>query len=190
MKPSHQILAILCCATSVASAQAAETITVFGLHLGGKLKPSFRQCSMKEIGTDVRSFCWIAPPLTQSGWRFGPVIVPNADTRPVWAEHGSFSATAAKDGTLGELRVKTYPADKFDDIRHSIELRFGPPTGSSPAQRETQIATWNRADIKIELICGAKIDCHTTFTSPQWAAVLEQERKKAQAKASARPLSM
>jgi len=174
-----------------ASAKPIDPITIFGLPLGGKLNPSFRQCSMKEIGTDVRSLCWTSPPSMHKGWRDGSVIVPGAETRPSWAANGSFTATVAKDGTLGELRVKTYPVDKFEEIMRSIELRFGRPTSVSPLpSQKAMLASWNRTEIKIELICAPKIDCYTTFTSPGRAAVLGHEKKLQSDKESARPLSM
>ena len=184
------LLVLIASAAHAAPANPADHVDIFGLPLGGKLKAPPRQCSMKEIGTDVRSLCWISPQFTHKGWRTGSIIVPGANTRPAWAAHGSFDAAVTKDGTLGELRVSTYPASKFDEIQRSIALRFGPPTGASSVRREAKISKWTRADIRIELVCAPKIDCITTFTSPARIAELEREQKAQQDKESARPLSM
>lgn len=172
-------------------AAAPDGVTVFGLGLGAKLKAPFRQCTMKEIGTDVRTLCWISPPFMHKGWRTGSIQVPGADSRPAWAVNGSFDASIAKDGTLGELKIRTYPGDKFNDIMNSIGLRFGPATKvTSLPGSKVMSASWNRPEVRVELMCGPKIDCHTKFTSPARASELAREEGAQRAKEAARPLSM
>ena len=184
-----QILASLTLTVAATAAVASEPVTVFGLSLGGKLRPSFRQCLMKEIGTDVRTLCWISPPGMYHGWRSGWIIVPGESSRPSWAAHGSFEATVAKDGTLGELRVKTSDPDKYIDIFTSINSRFGPPSSTNTViQKRAYLASWDRSDIKIELACSPEIKCYTTFTSPNRAAFVAREKSAAKAKEAARPL--
>ncbi|MGJ9420446.1 hypothetical protein ACHAC9_22220 [Massilia sp. CMS3.1] len=185
------LAALLTGSAHATSAVATDPITVFGLTLGAKLKTPFRQCSMKEIGTDVRSLCWISPPSMHKGWRTGSIQVPGADSRPAWAVNGSFNASVAKDGTLGELEIRTYPADKFQEIMRSIGLRFGPATKFTPLPASKVLsASWSRPDIKIELMCGPKIDCYTTITSPKRVIELARERDAQREKEASRPLSM
>lgn len=175
---------------NAAPATAAEPVTVFGLNLGGKLKAPFRQCTMKEIGTDVRSLCWVSPAFMSKGWRSGSIEVPGAGNHPAWAAHGSFDAVVAQDGTLGELKVRTYPVDKFHEIMKSISARFGHATQfTSLPESKALIASWDRSDVKIDLLCTPKIDCHTTFTSPARAAYLAREKSAQREKESSRPLS-
>jgi hypothetical protein len=186
------LLGVLLAGGAHASPTAAlDPVTVFGLELGAKLKAPFRQCTMKEIGTDVRSLCWISPPFTYKGWRTGSIQVPGADRRPVWAVNASFDTSIATDGTLGELKVKTYPSDNFNEILNSVSLKFGPATKVTnlPASKALS-ASWNRQDIRIELMCGPRIDCYTIFTSPERAAELAREEKARRAKDAGRPLSM
>jgi hypothetical protein len=142
---------------------AVEPITVLGLPLGGKLKMPIRQCSVREIGSDVRSLCWVGQPTVLKKSGSGPLAVPGANQRPKWAALGTFDASVDNDGTLRRFEFWSPGGNNFIEILNSITGRFGQSDRESPPGASLSTATWRRGWLSVNLFCNRGRDCRTTF---------------------------
>lgn len=173
-------------ASALTMAATNAPVTVLGLPLGGKLQMPIRQCSVSELGTDVRSLCWVGTPTVIKGARSGSLQVPGADQRPKWAAYGSYSAWIGKDGTLRSFEVRTSSADQFVEILNSITGRFGQSERESRPGSAIMSAEWTRNDINIRLLCADSIGCNTTFTAGAAHAAHQRDLAARAAKDAAR----
>lgn len=173
--------------SAAAATHAAEPVTVLGLQLGGKLKMPIRQCSIKEIGTDVRSMCWVDAPTVYRGKETGLVIMPSSDKRPQWAAYATLKITIANDGTLESLRVHTLQASSFTEILNSITGRFGQSKRESRSGSRIGSAQWDSNGMHIELICSYDIGCNSVFVSADAVAASERAVSARKMTDAARP---
>jgi len=184
------LLTALALSAACAAAGAAETVTVLGIPLGGKLKMPIRQCSLAELGTDVRSLCWVdRPNRLLGGYLWGSLKVPGSDQRPRWAAGGAYRATIKKDGTLSSFDASTSQSDDFAEISKSISGRFGRPQRESKPGARIRSAEWARPEAQIQLLCSWDIGCTAKFTSAATRAANELELAARAAKEATRPLA-
>jgi hypothetical protein len=168
---------------------AAGPVTVLGLPVGGKITMPIRECAVREIGTNVRSLCWVDAPSTFKGSSYGMVSVPGSDHRPRWAAYATFNVWVARDGTLETFDVRTTGANDFVEILNSISGRFGQSEREPRAGSAIMSADWTRKDIHITLRCTKVSGCVTSFTSAAKHAEHLSEVAARKAKDGARPLS-
>lgn len=173
-----------------ATASAAEPVVVLGLPLGGKLKMPIRQCSLNELGMDVKSACWVGSPnILSDGTRAGGLSVPGSDTRPKWAAYGTFDAFVGSDGTLTSFTIHTTRADEFVEILNSITGRFGQSKRESRPGSRISSAEWDWKGTHIQLICSSDIGCNTTFVSADRTEAARKAEARRKAIEDARPAS-
>lgn len=166
---------------------AEESVQVFGLPLGGKLKNPV----ICPFNTDKsKVLCWIGKPfVSNNGDRFGTVHLPNPDSRPLWAAYASFDVSVAKTGELKSIRAKTFKSSDRTAIANSIASRFGLPDDTTLGQSVGH-AIWSRSGVHIEVLCGSEQDiCMATFRSPSAQAEHDEALTEARRKDKARPKS-
>lgn len=173
--------------TIISPAHSVEPVTVLGLPLGSGVGLSTRQCKVIELGTDVKSLCWVDSPQLLDGSRTGSIAVPGSDSRPKWAAFGTFEATISNNGTLRSFAINTSDGSVFEEIRDSVAARFGSPKTESRPGARLMSAEWDRDDVYIRLNCAVRSGCHTRFVSAAWRARHVQEMAARKAKDTARP---
>jgi hypothetical protein len=158
----------------------ADPISILGLPLAGKMKAPTRVCRPSEDGVaPVKSACWISPPSVYKNTKSGSVLLPGADQLPRWAAHVTFDITVQNNGTLDEIKVRTYGANDWVSVCDSISPRFGAPTTSS--QGAISRATWVRPELYAEVLCNHE-GCRVKFLSrsayDEWQQELDARKKK------------
>jgi hypothetical protein len=176
MRSLSYLFASLLCAAGFAS--AAEPVTVLGLPLGGKLKMPIRQCSTNELGTDVKSLCWVEKPFAYKDSRLGGVIVPGSASRPKWAAHASFEISVKTDGTLEKISVESFSQPDDSEINKSVTARWGQSDRGMGTGTRIE---WKRPEIYVGLFCYDR-KCKTDFLSPanyaEWMRELDARKRK------------
>lgn len=180
---SPNFVCLVLCATIMA--QAAGSVTVLGLPLGGQLKQPLPRCHPRRADPTV--ICQSGPPIvTTKQARKLEINVPGAGQRPKWAAYANFYAWVASDGTLSTLEVRTLQDGAFVEILNSITGRFGQSQKESQPGALIQTAEWTRSDVHIRLLCSPRVGCSTTFISASQDAADRRELAERQAKDAAR----
>lgn len=174
--------------TCAQPASAAEPVQVFGLPVGGKV-PAWKICT--AIGQPVKAVCWVDKPFVSKSGKLGMVSLPNADTRPSWAEHVTFTANIDRNGALERLSVETFSSSVKNEIANSISARWGLPNATTLYRQDGGEASWKNADVSISLYClESRNTCHVSFSSAAYEAQREienQKRRELDSKRSATP---
>ncbi len=177
------------------NAQAGESISVFGLPLGGQLKPQPKICPHNWL--KAKSPCWLTGlgRVYKSSDRMGVLHMPNPDALPRWAAYAQFTLVLDKDGELKIVSVATHTIDDEDNIAKSIISRFGSPTATETAQHRFSSRIWNLQRIYIKMLCAYRSSlsdrdyCEVRFSSPRAKAELDRLSAEALKRESTRPAS-
>jgi hypothetical protein len=175
--------------TLSATCQADDSISIFGLPLGGKMPAPVKVCAANQIGSEA-SMCWVGRPSSFKGSKSGYINLPGgSDRRPRWAAHAMFEATIARDGALEKISARTRKLDDRNEIMKSLEVRFGLPTEASPVSDSTSSANWHRKGVHIRMLCSRDIACEVAFSSQSAFDSLQKELAARRTKDAARPAS-
>lgn len=156
---------------------APKGVLVFGLPIGGVLKPGPKVCTTAEITSITgRSMCWLVKPTTnKDGSKLGILHMPDPDSRPEWAASAQFNAIVSKAGTLDWLNVVVKDGANKHQIADSISKRFGYPV-QAPLPQNFIYATWHKEGLQIDQVCDYR-QCTVKF-GPEPTA---EEKAKADA---------
>ena len=182
------LVALLIGSTAV---KAEKTdVQVFNLPLGGKLKPSPKDCTVENITTNNnKALCWISKPFTaKDGSKLGSVLLPSPDSLPEWAAYAGFRASVSRDGRLTEIIVKVEDGAKKMEIASSIGKRFGLPVSTTLPRTDFAKAEWSGEGIGVFQTCTART-CEVRFLSPEALRELSQRQETAERVKAARPAS-
>jgi hypothetical protein len=181
-------LSILLSAFFASSLSSAGTgVPLLGLTLGGKF-PAIKQCKMNQVGSD-KVMCWIAAPTRGKDGLLGQVNLPNSDTRPSWAAHGSFQVSTNGAGDLETLSVYGADLSKRQEIVNSIGARFGQSNHESTLANGDLYDSWNKGPVYITLLCSRRATCNVRFTSDDGNKKELARIAEVKAKNAARPAS-
>lgn len=141
----------------------ASTTKVFGLPIGGVLKPAPRVCNLGEVSKGTtKVVCWLEKPTaTKDGSKIGILHLPDPDSRPEWAAYAEFSAIVGSGGVLEWVRVKAQNEGKKHLIASSISKRFGNPV-QAPLPGDFAYATWRAEGLQIDQVCDF-LNCRISF---------------------------
>lgn len=184
------LLAVLIAAPAVAAPQPAPaSITVLGLPLGGAWTPPRRECSIAEIGEEVRSACWVGRPFRDRRYGVsGSVSLPGRDKLPAWAAGGLFHVSVDPQGLLDQVRVQTVRASG-DAAVASIASRFGAPVDVADRGAASYTARWTAdARLIVKMVCDREW-CNVEFRSAAAEARRLREVAQRAAKDQARPVT-
>lgn len=162
---------------------ASAQVGVLGVQLGAKFDVD-GQCSAKPKS---KSACWVGRPFKASdGSKSGMVILPNPDSRPVWAAYGPFNAVVNKAGVIERLQVDSQ-AVPWSDVAASIRGRFGLPSSVTNLPSDgIHAAEWVTPEITVKMLCRAPQECRVQFIS---GVVAEAVRSDIERRGKARPAS-
>jgi len=175
-------LGLLACA-----ANAAETVTVLSLPLGGKIQPSLQNCKDAPPKRNAPT-CWIVSKKGYKGSRFGNLHLPESAALPAWAAYATFEASVDRDGVLTMFTVESGERYEPATIIDSISARFGRPGFSGPVGLFKANATWRRPEIEISMLCE-ETRCFTHFRSGAEAAEGRRRGEEAVKREAARPIA-
>jgi hypothetical protein len=158
-------------------AVAAESITILGLPLGGKLASSPKVCPKSAIGNPSnKALCWIDAPYVYppTGSKYGHVAMPETERLPQWAAYAMYKASVSKSDELESLELKTTSGNIAGEIERAISSRFGKPTKAAISGRNPS-AEWRHRDVSIKYLCDGATLCLVEFTSAKKRAKNERE---------------
>ena len=188
VKPFLSLLAALAGMGGCTVSLAAE-VTVFGLPLGGQLRPDPKECTVKEITSNgSKAPCWIGKPFVSktSGGKLGSLQMPSPDTLPEWAASASFKAEVTKQGILELLTLEALDGKLKHTIASSISKRFGLPVETTLPRTEWAEAKWHGEGIEVFQRCTVK-SCEVRFLSPAAIEKMAGTQAEAQRIKASRP---
>lgn len=169
------------------TAAAAEPVKVFGLPLGGTMKPAPNCGSSPKGKYSAEGICWVYKTSTSRSYTSGQISLRDSDSVPRWAVLAEFKPEV-RNNILSTLTVVTNEIDDAAVITESISARFGKPR-MPKAERDTQwYATWTRPEIAISLVCS-RGTCHARFVSAETHAEEMRRINEVVRRDAARPIS-
>lgn len=130
--------------------------------------------------------CWVSKPFVAgSGHRLGSIHLPNANSRPDWAENVQFRVLLDRQDRVLEINVNTLTNTNRYEIADSISKRFGLPQEDQLRHAEISWARWKSLEGNVEMRC--KDECWIDFRTPSAQAERETELRAREKSNAAKP---
>lgn len=181
---SRLVAFMLCFCANITSAQ---TVTMFGLPLGGKLVTEPKICLVDASKT--KTLCWIDRPFkAKDGSRQGGVAIPEVGL-PSWAMYQNPEISLSNRGELQSIRFSSETLLRVQsDIQASISSRFGKPSVFSQIIDLTNLR-WYATGVEVRMACTPNQLCIVEFLSATEIAEREKLLTTRKAQDAARPKS-
>jgi len=158
------------CLGASGAAIAGEPLVVFGVPLGGVVKPA--NCPAGSYRGEV--LCWVKRPTNVEGWKQGSARLPDSSV-PLWAVGVLPSVRQTPAERLAEVKLSPLRESDGKAAAASIRQRFGLPT-SAGRHDTTWWNTWLLpAGENIVLACSDGL-CSVAFRSAELVDILDRER--------------
>lgn len=174
-------IALALSALAALSVANAESISVLGLPLGGKLAHQVKQCP--DDYKKRTSLCWLGKAFRSSdGAMTGTVSVPDKNL-PKWVAYQLPNIVINAHGQLSSIRYLTSEALWRDrkEIVAGIAQRFGP--AEEVTHRGVYTATWTPSKHLIQLGCINKA-CYLDMLTMEEVEAAEKRRQQEQQRPS------